>query len=209
MISSSSSCSILLQKLKFRRKNKRNEEILASDDFEISTEDEEHYLDLSSSTLSCLNYLEYPDDDLNDKVTLVNRSKSFQETGVIIPLLRKQRVCKKCHRSSNNSKMSDDDSNGWTFIELTDNDLNVFCDNKRCRLIKKKRFYDRFLNQIRNISQGYRKGITSYSPDERGELILSLVIYLTYALTLTVNFAFKIKKLTFIAVVLIFLSSGT
>lgn len=169
---------MLLQKLRLRRKNKGSKEIHASDDFEISTEDEDHYLDLSSSTLSCLNYLEYADDDLNDKVTLVNRSKSFQETGVVIPLLRKQMVCKKCHRSSNNSKMSDDDNNGWTFIELTDNDMNVFCDNKRCRLIKKKRFYDRFFNQIRNISKGYRKGIHSYGPDERGELILTLVIYI-------------------------------
>lgn len=169
---------MLFQKLKFRRKRKGTNYLHASNDFEISTEDEEKYLDLNSSTLSCLNYVQYADYDLNNKVSLVNRSKSFQETGALMSSLRKQRVCDKCDRSSSSSNMNGVGDSGWTFIELNDRDLNVFCDKKRCSLIKKKRFYDRFFNPIRIISQGCRKSIHNNSSDERGELILTF-IYIT------------------------------
>ncbi|KAL5283235.1 DGKQ family protein [Megaselia abdita] len=171
MLSSSSSYTMLLKKLKFRRKQKEAHKVYVSDDLDISTEDEDHYLDLSSSTLSCLNYLEYSDSDIKERVNFVNRSKSFQETGVVMPLLRKQRGCTKCDNSSNKSKLNSNGGNGWSYKELDGNDLNVFCDNKRCRLIKKKHFFDRFFNQIRNISKGYRKINNIDSPDERARSI--------------------------------------
>lgn len=172
---------MLLKKLKFQRKHRRIHNIVHdSDEFDISTEDEENYLDLSSSTLSCLNYLEYAEETMYDRVKLVNRSKSFHETGVATPPpQRRQRDCRQnCDITRNSSnKTRDCGVNRWTFLEYSSNDKNngCCCGPAQCHLIKKKHFYDRFFNQIRNISQGYRRIIHTNGIDERGEFLFSFV----------------------------------
>lgn len=176
MISSSSCCSNSQQNIKLKKKHKTTEEMHVLYNFE-TTENEELYFDLSGSTLSCVSNLEYADSNLNVKVALVNRSKSFQEAGATIPVLKKQRLSKKYPRSNQSYKMSDVENTEWTLKDQDDNDLSICCDNKGCRLIKKKRFYERFFNQIRNISQDCRKNIQTEDHYERGELYVNSNLY--------------------------------